>query len=1418
MNTWAVFLQRPSDLGFSDEGYDLPPLDVRYHEVATRLYDGSFERDGQGILIRDEGTDLVAAAREKRDTIELRVAKVAELVAEDPAAHFILWHDLEDERRAIDKAVPGVRSVFGAQDLELREEIVADFSAGRLQHIGAKPIMLGSGTNLQHHCHRAVFAGVTAKFNDFIQAIHRIQRFGQTADVRIDIVHTDQERGTVDILRAKWASHDEKAAVMSEIIRTFGLEQLNMADEMRRAIGVTRREASGDGWRVANNDCVDETKAMPDGSVDLIVTSIPFANHYEYTPSYNDFGHTENNDHFWRQMDFLTPELVRVLAPGRIAALHVKDRILFGNVTGFGRPSVSPFHAEGIFHGLKHGLVYCGMITVVTDVVFENNGTYRLSFSEMLKDSSKMGVGSPEYVLLFFKPQTDRSKGYADKRVAKEREDYSLARWQIDAHAFWRSSGDRMLTAAELARMPTDVLARIFPKETLKGVYDYREHVAVGEALGDRGALPTKFMALAPGSADPDVWHDVVRMRTLNGEQAARGREKHVCLARGSLVLTRRGYLPIETVSVGDEVLTHKGRWRRVLVAARTGYSPVVDLRAQGVAALTLTPDHKLWARKSDWARARDGALRAQPDWLRADETVGGYVNLKLPPEEDCDLSEQECWLIGRWLADGHVGTRGDYIVSVGPAKLAEFLERAGEHAGSQSIRTAVQVRLKSLSRSMAAALSYAGHGAAGKQVPVRLLSLPTAKAKALLQGYLAGDGHLVPERGTWMATSVSRALLLGMGMLAQRVFGAVANLRPGRPAGAAVIEGRTVQTQQEWILSFDHRWDGRRKTPFVLEDGPADLCGPADGPRPRPDDPGCLQRSRRPARPAAHRHPQHRGRGARPRADRRRNVAAGLGRRRADGGHPARQRVQGRLGAAADAVNGSPLVRHLVLDSATCRALAKVTRRPKMRNGSDQFFRFSDCITDGMKQSVGTSSLQQVQVVVVDEVGQRNVRVQDCRSVLFERNVQGESPLEPGIQKTIPRLSIDRKQSLPHGIMQNYAHTIEVCRVLPENVESPAFPRRSIEKIQVPPQISPRGSKTAKDNAYRINRRSNFQSLQRRDFTVPSVFASPCITGIDKLFDQENDRGRSSDGSDCASPFPSAGNSWLIRLTRQPVEVPDCFWSQVSKLKEERNRGQHTDTRDEGSKRPQLCSRLFRQPPPRRRREEARAALAGRLRSCIDPAHQPLVHRDRVGLGAAGKVDFQRCDDRGVAERFGVLGIGADSFEAAHSWNSDAFFEQSFDMERECLTTARQGVGDRVAAARNAGEVGKADAVSTGLAVDQGDDVDHWFTSHRSGLRSPFPARLSVDRPERSDRYFAAAHVEGDEPAVLDEVAVVALALPLGPALGDEPLGNVLRAFDLSLRAHRHPLSIRNIYVKTADVARDDTHILRITSGAPRR
>lgn len=545
--SWGLFVQKPSDLGFSDDGYELPEMVINWHEIPADHSSAGTEKSGQGRLLRNAAASLVDAAREKRESLNGRIGKMLELRAEDPGAHRLIWHDLEAEREAIEKAIPGITSVYGAQDLDTREQAIIDFSEGRIPELAAKPVIAGSGCNFQRHCAWAIFLGIGFKFNDFIQAVHRIQRFLQTRTVRLDLIYTEAERPVRDVLVAKWKRHEEQMAIMTEIIRKYGLSEGAMADSLKRAMGVERIEVAGEGYRLVNNDCVDETSRMADDSVDLIVTSIPFSTQYEYSPNYADFGHTDDNDHFWSQMDYLIPQLLRVLAPGRVAAIHVKDRIVPGGINGLGFQTVYPFSDECVARFQAHGFAFLSRKTITTDVVRENNQTYRLGWSEQCKDGSRMGNGMPEYMLLFRKPPTDRSNGYADKPVKKAKrlhqgeagwtgEGYSRARWQLDAHGFTRSDGDRLLKPEELLGLDANVIFKVWKQYSLSTVYDFEHHVKIAEALEERGGLPSTFMLLPPHSQHPDVWTDITRMLTMNTLQSAKGAEMHLCPLQFDLV------------------------------------------------------------------------------------------------------------------------------------------------------------------------------------------------------------------------------------------------------------------------------------------------------------------------------------------------------------------------------------------------------------------------------------------------------------------------------------------------------------------------------------------------------------------------------------------------------------------------------------------------------------------------------------------------------------------------------------------------------------------------------------------------------------------------------------------------------------------------------------------------------------------
>ena len=509
--SWALFLYTPSDLGYSDEGYALPPLNIHWHRINvdhTRAWK-QWDNYGQHRLILNAAAGVGPASEEKRETIDDRIIEMQKILEGNPGRKWLIWHHMEDERRAIECVLPEAVTVFGSQKLEVRERYIIDFAHGKIDILASKPILAGSGCNFQYHCYSNIFLGVDYKFQDFLQAIHRTYRFQQNMPVDVHIIYAESEDDVVSTLQQKWTQYNEQTERMREIVRKFKLSHEAMKMDLKRSVGVTRQEAKGKYFTAVNNDCVAEVRQMESDSVGLIHTSIPFGNHYEYTAQVEDFGHNPNDNDFWRQMDYLIPDLLRVLKPGRVAAIHVKDRILYGHQTRSGFMEVSPFSDECVMAFKKHGWMYEGRRTIVTDVVRENNSTYRLGWSEMTRDASKMGGGLPEYLLTFRKPPTNNDNARADEPVVKTKEDYTRARWQIDAHSFWQSNGNVPLEIDQL--------------------YDYEAHVARMERLDRANNLPSSFFLEPPVSKNENVWDDVTFMRTLNSEQSHKNQENHIC-------------------------------------------------------------------------------------------------------------------------------------------------------------------------------------------------------------------------------------------------------------------------------------------------------------------------------------------------------------------------------------------------------------------------------------------------------------------------------------------------------------------------------------------------------------------------------------------------------------------------------------------------------------------------------------------------------------------------------------------------------------------------------------------------------------------------------------------------------------------------------------------------------------------------
>lgn len=529
--SWALFLEKPSDLGYSDEGYDLPELQINLHEVKVdrELLGEFYDRDGQYKLMAESPGSLAGEAKVKKATVKQRIAKAKEIVDASPDDNFLIWHLREDERAEIEKTIAGVVSIYGKLPIDEKEERIYNFSHGKNRLLAPKPEICGSGCNFQHYCHRAIYASIDHRFHDFLQSVFRILRFRQKQQVILDVIMAEAERHIWEHITEMWDNYKNARKIMSDLIRKYGLNHSTEVGKITRSFGCKRQQVTGKNFTAINNDSVEELFATPDNHFGMHLTSIPFGNQYEYAQSFNDFGHNLDDDRFWKQMDFLIPEKLRTLQPGRLCAVHVKDRVIPGNYSGLGMYTLQEFSDDTTKAYKKHGFHFMGRITVVTDVVRENASTYRLGWEENCKDGTKMGVGNPEYILLFRKLPSDTTNAYADVPVEKSKDIFTRAHWQHVAHQFWRSSGNRLLTPEEIAKMNLDMAMQYFNNFSFNQVYDYQINVQIAEEFDKREKLPPGFMTVAPQSWLADVWTDITRMRTLNTMQGQQGAEQHIC-------------------------------------------------------------------------------------------------------------------------------------------------------------------------------------------------------------------------------------------------------------------------------------------------------------------------------------------------------------------------------------------------------------------------------------------------------------------------------------------------------------------------------------------------------------------------------------------------------------------------------------------------------------------------------------------------------------------------------------------------------------------------------------------------------------------------------------------------------------------------------------------------------------------------
>ena len=232
--SWGALVRRPSDLGFDDSAYALPPLHVHEHTVETDM-------PTNGMLFACEAQTLSERRDARRMSIEDRVRDCAAIVNADRQP-WVVWCDLNAEGDALTAAIDGAVQIAGADDVEVKEKRLADFAEGRVRVLVTKPSIAGFGLNWQH-CARMAFVGVTDSFESYYQAVRRCWRFGQQRDVHVHVFASSAEGAVVANLKRKERDAMAMAEALSAETRESVIAQVRGAVRETNSYEAGRRVA-----------------------------------------------------------------------------------------------------------------------------------------------------------------------------------------------------------------------------------------------------------------------------------------------------------------------------------------------------------------------------------------------------------------------------------------------------------------------------------------------------------------------------------------------------------------------------------------------------------------------------------------------------------------------------------------------------------------------------------------------------------------------------------------------------------------------------------------------------------------------------------------------------------------------------------------------------------------------------------------------------------------------------------------------------------------------------------------------------------------------------------------------------------------------------------------------------------------------
>ena len=388
VSTWAVMLNKPSDIGFDDAGYNLPPLKVIEEMVIT-------PKKNNGLLFNESAVSATEYHKELRATYQLRLDRVAEIVNKSDE-NFIIWIGHDEEGKYLRSLLPDAIEVKGSDSKEYKKDKLLGFGRGEFRILITKLKIAQFGLNYQN-CHNQIYASLDFSFEATYQGIRRSYRFGQTEQVNIYLVTTDTMANVKDSFENKQRGFKEMQASMTEAMNR------NIKNKLSLQKMETTNQYKSDKCDIRLGDCVQLIRDIPSESIGFSIFSPPFAELYTYSDKLEDMGNSKDYKEFFTAFNFLVKELYRVMWSGRNVAVHCMDLPIQKGKEGY--IGLRDFSGMILQAFQEVGFIYHSRVTIWKNPVTEMQRTKALGLlhKQVKKDAAMSRVGIPDYLMIFRK-------------------------------------------------------------------------------------------------------------------------------------------------------------------------------------------------------------------------------------------------------------------------------------------------------------------------------------------------------------------------------------------------------------------------------------------------------------------------------------------------------------------------------------------------------------------------------------------------------------------------------------------------------------------------------------------------------------------------------------------------------------------------------------------------------------------------------------------------------------------------------------------------------------------------------------------------------------------------------------------------------------------------------------------------------